>query len=118
VKPGDRITAGVIAIDANQGRVRLSVAAARNQELWSFMNGLRPGAVVSGTIAAIKSFGVFVALDEGPRHPVFPGVGFITVPELSWSHFDSAEDVVQAGQRVSCEFLQFDTSNGRGSAKS
>ena len=112
VKPGDRIAAGVIAVDADQGRVRLSVAAARNRELWSFLNGLRRGEVLSGTIAAIESFGVFVALDNGPRHPVFPGVGFITVPELSWSHFDSAGDVVQVGQRVSCEFLQFDTSNG------
>jgi ribosomal protein S1 len=112
IKPGDRIAAGVIAVDADHGKVMLSVAAARNRELWSFLDGLRPGEVVPGTIAAIRPFGVFVALDEGPRHPEFPGVGFITVPELSWSHFDSAEDVVQVGQRVSCEFLHFDTSNG------
>lgn len=112
LKPGDHVTAGVIAIDAGQGRVQLSLAAARNRELWSFLSALRPGEVVSGVVAAIESFGVFVALDEGPRHPVFPGVGFITVPELSWRRFDQAEDVVQAGQRVSCEFLHFDTSNG------
>jgi small subunit ribosomal protein S1 len=112
VKPGDRIAAEVIAVDADQGRVMLSAAAARNRELWTFLSGLRPGEVVSGTIAAIRPFGVFVALDDGPRHPVFPGVGFITVPELSWTHFESAEDVVQVGQRVLCEFLQFDTSNG------
>jgi small subunit ribosomal protein S1 len=112
VKVGDRITAGVIAVDADRGRVRLSIAAAANRELWHFLSRLRPGEVVSGTIAAIERFGVFVALDDGPGHPVFPGVGFISMAELSWHHFDSAAEVVQVGQRVSCRFLHFDTSNG------
>jgi small subunit ribosomal protein S1 len=112
VKAGDRITAAVIEVDAGQGIVRLSIAAARNRELWAFLSGLRRGEVVSGAVAAIERFGVFVALDNGPGHPVFPGVGFITIPELSWQHIDSAADVVQVGQRVSCEFLHFDTSNG------
>jgi small subunit ribosomal protein S1 len=63
-------------------------------------------------VAAIERFGVFVAVDEGPEHPVYPGVGFITYPELSWRRFETASDVVEVGQRVSCEFLQFDTWNG------
>ena len=85
---------------------------AENPELWAYLGQLREGEVVSGTVAAIERFGVFVALDEGPDHPVFPGLGFISIPELSWRHFDSAEDVVRVGQRVSCQFLQFDTWNG------
>ncbi|MFJ7127420.1 S1 RNA-binding domain-containing protein [Streptomyces sp. NPDC098101] len=80
-------------------------------ELWAFLEGLRPGEVLTGTVAAIERFGVFVALDEGPDHPLFPGVGFVTVPELSWRHADAPADVVTAGQRVACEFLQFDTYN-------
>lgn len=112
LRVGDRVTAGVMAIDADQGIVRLSVAAARHPELWAFLSGLISGEVLSGTIAAIKPFGVFVSLDDGPRHPTFPGVGFITYPELSWGHFGSVEEIVQVGQRVSCKFLQFDTSNG------
>jgi len=55
---------------------------------------------------------VFVSLDEGPEHPVFPGVGFITIPELSWRHIDAVSDVVRVGQRVSCAFLRFDDWNG------
>ncbi|MFE2582056.1 S1 RNA-binding domain-containing protein [Streptomyces sp. NPDC059378] len=81
-------------------------------ELWAFLSGLRPGEILTGTVSAIERFGVFVALDDGPEHPVFPGVGFITYPELSWRDFEAATDVVQIGQRVSCEFLQFDTWNG------
>ncbi|WP_285732679.1 S1 RNA-binding domain-containing protein [Nocardiopsis sp. ATB16-24] len=31
---------------------------------------------------------------------------------MSWHRFDKASDIVQIGQRVSCEFLGFHTSNG------
>lgn len=80
-------------------------------ELQAFLESLTPGETLSGTVAAIEPFGVFVALDEGPAHPLFPGVGFLTYPELSWQRFDKASDVVQVGQRVRCEFLQPDTWN-------
>ncbi|MBD0738692.1 S1 RNA-binding domain-containing protein [Streptomyces sp. CBMA29] len=80
-------------------------------ELWAFLESLTPGQALSGTVTAIEPFGVFVALDNGPTHPLFPGVGFITYPELAWQSFDEATDVVQVGQRVTCEFLQFDTWN-------
>lgn len=84
---GQRITAEVIAVDLDAGRVRLSMAATENPD---------------GTVAAIERFGVFVALDEGPDHPVHPGVGFITYPELSLRRFEAASEVVELGQRVSC----------------
>ena len=80
-------------------------------KLWAFLAALHRGEILSGTVTAIERFGVFVALDAGPDHPTFPGVGFIALPELSWRRFDTAYDVVQVGQRVSCEFLQFDTWN-------
>ncbi|WP_307813117.1 S1 RNA-binding domain-containing protein [Streptomyces sp. N35] len=55
---------------------------------------------------------VFVDLDDGPEHPVYPGVGFITIPELSWWGFESPHDIVEVGQRVTCQFLGFDTHLG------
>ncbi|MEW2553545.1 S1 RNA-binding domain-containing protein [Streptomyces zhihengii] len=112
MKVGQRITAEVIAIDLDEGHARLAMTATENPELWAFLKSRHRGEILSGTIAAIERFGVFVALDDGPDHPVFPGVGFITIPELSWRHIEAVSDVVQVGQRVSCEFLQFDTWNG------
>jgi small subunit ribosomal protein S1 len=112
VEVGRRITAEVTAIDLVEGRAWLSMAATENPELWAFLKSLHCGEILFGTVTAIERFGVFVALDKGPDHPVFPGVGFITIPELSWRRFEAASDVVQVGQRVSCEFLQFDTWNG------
>ncbi|MHB9856300.1 S1 RNA-binding domain-containing protein [Streptomyces krungchingensis] len=112
VEVGRRITGEVIAIDPDEGHARLSMAAAEHPELWAFLKARQRGEMLSGTVAAIERFGVFVALDEGPEHPVFPGVGFITIPELSWRPIEAVSDVVQVGQRVSCEFLRFDTWNG------
>ncbi|MFC8717129.1 S1 RNA-binding domain-containing protein [Kitasatospora sp. NPDC057198] len=112
VRVGRRISAEVIAVDLEQGCVWLSMAAAEHPELWAFLGRLERGEVLSGTVAAIERFGVFVALDEGPGHPVFPGVGFVTLPELSWSRFEAVTDVVRVGDRVRGEFLQFDTWNG------
>jgi ribosomal protein S1 len=63
-------------------------------------------------VAAIERFGVFVDLDDGPRHPVYPGVGFITLPELSWRSFEDPADVVSIGRRVTCEVLEFHTHQG------
>lgn len=112
VEVGQRITAEVTAIDLDQGQAWLSMAATENAELWAFLKSQRAGEILSGRIASIERFGVFVALDDGPDHPAFPGVGFITIPELSWRRFETVSDIVQVGQRVSCGFLQFDTTNG------
>ncbi|WP_282083250.1 S1 RNA-binding domain-containing protein [Streptomyces tendae] len=109
---GQRVTAEVLSVDLEEGRVGLSTAATENPELWAFLKQLRAGRCLAGTVAAVESFGVFVALDEGPDHPVHPGVGFLTYPELSWRRFEEVSEVVEVGQRVCCEFLQFDTWNG------
>ncbi|MFF1612985.1 S1 RNA-binding domain-containing protein [Amycolatopsis sp. NPDC058278] len=84
---------------------------AEHPELWEFLEARHPGEVLSGTVAAIEPFGVFVALDDGPDHPVFPGVGFVSYPELSWRRFAAATEVVRVGQCVSGELLVFDTTN-------
>ncbi|MGW4890822.1 S1 RNA-binding domain-containing protein [Kitasatospora sp. NPDC004240] len=78
----------------------------------AFLKSLTVGDRLSGTVASIERFGVFVALDEGPGHPTFPGVGFITIPELSWHRFEAPAGIVRVGQRVTCEFIHFDTTNG------
>lgn len=109
---GARVCAEVIAVDQRNQRVELSLAATENPCLWTFLKGLRPGQQLSGTVAAIERFGVFVNLDDGPAHPVFPGVGFITHPELSWLRFEEPSEIVSVGQHITCKVIVFDTHNG------
>ena len=58
---GQRITAEVIGIDLETCRARLAITAAENPELWAFLKGRRQGETLTGTIASIERFGVFVA---------------------------------------------------------
>jgi ribosomal protein S1 len=109
---GGRVSAEVIAVDFREKQVRLSRSATENPQLWAYLKALRPGRRMSGTVAAIERFGVFVDLDDGPDHPVFPGVGFISMPELSRRRFEDPCEVVSVGERITCEFLVFDTYNG------
>jgi ribosomal protein S1 len=109
---GERITAEVTRVDLDQRRVSLCTASIEYPELWAYLQARRRGEVLTGTIAAIKPFGVFVALDDGPPHPLFPGVGFVAHPEVAWGHYQAMSDVARVGQRVSGEFLVFDTHNG------
>jgi ribosomal protein S1 len=110
--PGDRITAEVIGVSHPRRQIMLSRSATENPELWAFLKAQGAGQRLSGTVAAIERFGVFVDLDEGPEHPTFPGVGFVTIPELSWRWFRNPADVVSLGQHVTGEFLVFDTVHG------
>ncbi|MEV0143475.1 MULTISPECIES: S1 RNA-binding domain-containing protein [unclassified Nonomuraea] len=109
---GGRVSAEVISVDLPERQVRLSRSATENPRLWAYLKSLRPGQQLSGTVAAIERFGVFVDLDDGPDHPVFPGVGFITMPELSWHRFEDPSEVVSVGEHITCEVLVFDTHNG------
>ncbi|PYC88133.1 hypothetical protein C7C46_01415 [Streptomyces tateyamensis] len=109
---GERVTAQVMAVHPGRNLVRLSLAATAHAELWAFLAGFAFGDMLIGTIASIEPFGVFVALDQGPAHPLFPGVGFITLPELSWVRGTPLAETVQVGQQVRAMFLQFDTYNG------
>lgn len=112
VRVGQRVAAEVVSVDNAAGRIWLSLAATEHPELWHYLKGLRTRDVLTGTVADVQNFGVFIALDDGPPHPSYPGVGFVTIPELTWEPFDEVTDVVHVGQRVRGEFRQFDTTNG------
>ena len=109
---GRRVVGEVIDVDREESQIRLSLAATENPRLWAFLKGLRPGDVLAGVVADVQRFGVFVALDDGPAHPVYAGVGFIAVPDLSWRHFETMSEIIEVGQRVNCAVLYFDTWNG------
>lgn len=112
VRVGQHVTAEVVSIDEAAGRIWLSLAATEHPDLWQYLKGLHAGDVLTGTVADIQNFGVFISLDAGPPHPSYPGVGFVTIPELTWEHFDEVTDIVRVGQRVRGEVLAFDTTNG------
>ncbi|MFF5537739.1 S1 RNA-binding domain-containing protein [Streptomyces cinerochromogenes] len=109
---GQRITGEVTGADG-QGRVLLSAKACEDEPLRRSLLGIEPGSVVTGTVSSVHPFGVFVRIDGEPPHPVYPGTGFLRVPELSWSRFGHPADVVAPGQRITAKVLVADTRQGQ-----
>ncbi|MCZ0990208.1 S1 RNA-binding domain-containing protein [Streptomyces diastatochromogenes] len=112
VSVGQRITAEVFGVDERSGRVTLSAKACEDEALYRYLRSHQRGDVVTGTVAAVHNFGVFVRLDGEPAHPACPGTGFIRVPDLTWSRIDHPEEAVRPGQRVTGEVVIIDTYQG------
>ncbi|MFI8092944.1 S1 RNA-binding domain-containing protein [Streptomyces sp. NPDC086080] len=69
---------------------------------WAFLQTLRRGQIVTGTVTEIASFGV-TFVDIGGF------TAMINIPELSWRRIDHPSDVVTVGQEISAEVLDVDT---------
>ena len=71
-----------------------------------FWDSVKVGDILEGTVSDISSrFGVFVDLG---------GVeGLIHISELSWSHVESASDVVKVGQKIKVLIKDLDRQRGR-----
>ncbi|MFC6019248.1 S1 RNA-binding domain-containing protein [Plantactinospora solaniradicis] len=108
---GQVVAVEVIGVDWPRMRVRLSAKACEDQVLRAYLLGIRRGEILTGTVAEVHNFGVFVDLDGEPDH--HRGTGFIRVPELSWTHIGHPSDVVAVGQRVTVEVLEADTRRGQ-----
>ncbi|MEV7359060.1 S1 RNA-binding domain-containing protein [Kitasatospora sp. NPDC091276] len=93
-----------------EGQLHLSARACENPELRSFLLGIRPGQILSGTVSEVHNFGVFVHLDGEPDGLC---TGFIRVTELSWSRINHASEAVEVGQRVTTEVIVSETRRGQ-----
>ncbi|MGB8942413.1 MAG: S1 RNA-binding domain-containing protein [Streptomyces sp.] len=108
LKVGQQIEAEEIGRWGEQ--LQLSARACENPELRAFLMAIQPGRIISGTVAAVHDFGVFVHLDGEPEGLC---TGFIRVPDLSWSWISHPSDAVEAGQRITGEVIMSETRDGQ-----
>lgn len=115
VEVGQTIEVEVIGVDWRRECVELSAKACEDRALRAFLVGIRRDDILTGTVADVRNFGVFVNLDGEPADNAtgYNGTGFIRVPELSWAHFDHPSDIVEVGQRITVEVLNADTRRGQ-----
>ncbi|MFG3101034.1 S1 RNA-binding domain-containing protein [Streptomyces sp. NPDC048182] len=87
-----------------------SAKACEIPALRSFLLTLEPGTIVTGTVAGVHGFGVFVHVDgepEGLR------TGFIRVPDLTWDWISHPSEAVEVGQRITGEVVVTETRSGQ-----
>ncbi|MFJ9724631.1 S1 RNA-binding domain-containing protein [Streptomyces sp. NPDC101209] len=97
-------------IGRRQGQLTLSARACENPDLRAFLTAIRPGDIVSGTVAGVHDFGVFLHLDGEPDGLC---TGFVRVPDLRWSWIGHPSDVVEVGQRITGEVIMSETRDGQ-----
>ena len=62
---GDAVEVEVIKVDAERGRVGLSIKALESDPVSDFVDGLEVGATLTGTVARLQPFGAFVNIGPG-----------------------------------------------------
>lgn len=105
--PADRhpLLAAVLPDADGVLRARWRTNRTRADERRTFMSSLRAGDIVAGVVATgLDDIGVHVHLNNDAGRDL----GFLRVPEMSWSNFDSVDDVVPIGRKIRAEVLHID----------
>jgi predicted RNA-binding protein with RPS1 domain len=95
LKPGDEVTVWVRKIDAEMGRVDLTM----RPMLALGWGEVRDGMTVTGKVVKIERFGVFVEI--GAERP-----GMIHVSELASGYVNAPEDVVKIGDEITAKVIK------------
>lgn len=94
VKEGDEVNVWVMGVDAEKGRINLTMLRPPERD-W---NDIKEGDVISGKVSRVEKFGAFV--DVGMER-----AGRIHVSELSTEFVKDPEDVVKVGDEVQVKVL-------------
>lgn len=106
---GKEIECKIIELDKNRNNVVLSRRAfleeTHLEQRKDFLERLKPGERLKGTVSSIVNYGAFV--DLGAMD------GLIHVSELSWRHVEHPNEVVKVGQEVEVEVLSVELDRER-----
>jgi ribosomal protein S1 len=97
VKEGDTITVWVRRVDAQAGRIDLTLVEPSALD-W---DEIRPGQTYSGKVVKIERFGAFV--DIGAERP-----GLVHISELATYRVDEVTEIVKQNQQVDVKVLAVD----------
>jgi small subunit ribosomal protein S1 len=98
---GDEVDAVVLNIDKENERFSLGVKQLEPDPWASITTRYRVGSIVTGNVANITDFGIFVELEPGIE-------GLVHVSEVSSDKVDNISAVVEKGQEIQAEVLNID----------
>ena len=96
-----QVQVSVLSVDADQGRVALSLKRLRPDPWANVADRYRLGQILEGTVTNVVNFGAFVGIEEGLE-------GLIHVSELADGHFLHPRNVVREGDRVRACIVSID----------
>ena len=99
LKEGDKVNVKILSVDRDSERISLSIKDTLPGP-WEGIEDRAPkGAVLTGTVKRLVSYGAFVE--------VFPGVeGLVHISRISHQHIGTPHEVLQEGQQVDVKVLE------------
>lgn len=106
LKEGDKVNVKILSVDRDSERISLSIKDTLPGP-WEGIEDRAPkGAVLTGTVKRLVSYGAFVE--------VFPGVeGLVHISRISHQHIGTPHEVLQEGQQVDVKVLEVNHEENR-----
>ncbi|MGA0077805.1 MAG: 30S ribosomal protein S1 [Candidatus Nanopelagicales bacterium] len=106
VEVGMPVTVEVLEVDMERERVSLSLKSTQEDPWQQFAREHKINAVVPGTVTKLVPFGAFIRVADGIE-------GLVHISELSKTHVEIPEQVVQVGQEISVKVIDIDLDRRR-----
>jgi len=98
---GDVVTAFVIAMDAEKGKISLSLKDAKANPWNNILEKYPVGGIVEGRVARLAAFGAFVTLEDGLD-------GLVHISQIANKHVAKPEDELSQGQVINVKIVEID----------
>ena len=106
VQVGDEVEVEVLDVELDRERVSLSLKATQEDPWKEFERRYSAGEIIEGEVTKIVPFGAFVRVSEGIE-------GLVHISELAEEHVESADQIVQVGDRVRVRVVEVDVARRR-----
>ena len=106
MKVGQEVKVKVLSVDAEKGRISLSIKQTLPEPWEQVPEQVAEGDVLEGTVKRLTSFGAFVE--------VLPGVeGLVHISQISHKHIATPNEVLTSGEKVQVKVLSVDAADHR-----
>ncbi|MCM3633085.1 30S ribosomal protein S1 [Paenibacillus camelliae] len=106
VSVGQEVTVKVLKVEAEKGKISLSIKAAQPGPWETAATQFNVDDVVDGKVKRVTTFGAFVEITPGVE-------GLVHISQLAHRHVNSPYEVVKEGQEVQVKILEFNPSDKR-----
>jgi small subunit ribosomal protein S1 len=103
---GEEVEVEVLDVDLERERVSLSLKATQEDPWKEFERKYQAGEIITGQVTKLVPFGAFVRVAAGIE-------GLVHISELSDSHVESPEQVLNVGDEVRVRVIDVDVSRRR-----
>lgn len=101
VQPGKSVRVLVLSVDADNGRIALSLKQLKQDPWKTVSTRFKPGQLVEGIVSNIVSYGAFIMIEEELE-------GLVHISELAEGNFLHPRNVVRKGERVVAKVINVD----------